>query len=107
MRVLEQEQVVVGRAGVQRALERVGVGVRDAPEPPDTQRAGTVVASVATQSSSDAQSCVSSTLLEAAEERGRVGAVERAVVPRERQDPDVAHRDHVVAVGTGHDAGRL
>ncbi len=34
VRVLEEEQVILGRAGVQRALECVGFDVRDAAEPP-------------------------------------------------------------------------
>ena len=78
---------------MERALQRLGLAVRHRPEPPRPQARRLTRARLPSRASRGSRAI-------AFRNDGRVRAVERAVVPGEREQADVVDRDRVVAVGT-------
>ena len=89
VRVLEQQQVVARSARAEGALQSVGVPVADAPEPADVE--------LSRRSCSELGRPVAGLdqLAQIVQERRRVGAVDGAVVERERQHADRVDRDRL------------
>ena len=91
VRMFLQEQVLLVRVLVHRALQRLAFTVRNEPEPAGVEKV---------HASSESQSRGLEHRPHLVQERRRVCTVEGAVVPRQCEMADVVDGDRVLAVGT-------